>query len=59
MEASESDLQPIEPARLAALQHATKGDKGEAPRHRVELWHELGAILLALLLVEGLLTLRR
>src|SRR5207249_2899816 len=52
---SESDLAPIPPPRLAALAHPAAGPAGKAPRRRVELWHALGAALLALLLAEGLL----
>lgn len=58
---AESDLAPVAPARLAALSHPGQPDDDAAPaapRHRVELWRSLGAVLLALLLVEGLLTLR-
>ncbi|MSP61882.1 MAG: VWA domain-containing protein [Myxococcales bacterium] len=55
----ESDLARIEPARLATLMKAREGGTGKTPRRRVELWHALGAALLGLLLVEGVLALRR
>jgi hypothetical protein len=59
VDTAESDLTPVDPKRLQALIHPTGEDKGGAPpRRRVELWHALGAILLALLLVEGLLAVK-
>ena len=42
------------PDRLAAATRAG----GQAPKHRVELWHALSALLLLVVLVESLLTLR-
>jgi hypothetical protein len=56
---SESDLAPVEPSRLAALTRPLAGEAGRAPRRRIELWHALGAALLALLFAEGLLAIRR
>lgn len=56
---SESDLTPIDPAQLQALSRPSGGPLRQAPVHRLELWHQLGGLLLVLLLIEGLLTLRR
>ena len=56
---SESDFARIAPARLAELAHARPGAGGPPNRRRIELWHALGAALLGLLLVEGLLATRR
>ena len=58
VDVSESNLTRIEPAKLAALGQPSKAEAGEPPRHRIELWHGLGAALLALLLAEGLLSAR-
>jgi len=56
---SESDLRAVEPARLRGAD-ARRGDgRARAPRRRVELWHGIGAALLALLFVEGALAARR
>ena len=59
VDALESDLHRVAPARLAALAHPADGAGGPPKSRRVELWHSLGALLLALLLAESLLSLRR
>jgi hypothetical protein len=57
LDASESD-----PARLADDKRPdranARGAGGPAPRRRLELWHALGAAVIALVLFESLLTLR-
>ncbi len=58
VDGSESDPARIEPARLAELSHARPGD-AQPRRRRIELWHAMGAALLGLLLIEGLLATRR
>jgi len=60
VDAAESDLTPIDPARLKELA-AGGGAKvaSAAPKRRVELWHTLGAALLILLLGEALLLRRK
>jgi len=60
VDAAESDLTPIDPARLQQLA-AGGGAKIAAavPKRRVELWHTLGAALLILLLGEALLLRRK
>ena len=60
VEPSEGDLQQAPPPRLAALQRPLNHDGagsegGNAPKRQVELWHYLGALLLALLVGEALL----
>jgi hypothetical protein len=60
VEPSEADLQQAPPGRLAALQrplsHPDTGSDGAGgPKRQVELWHYLGALLLALLMGEALL----
>ncbi len=59
VDAAESDLARADPARLRAGGDGHGDGKARAPKRRVELWHGLGAALLALLLVEGVLALRR
>lgn len=64
---SESDLARAAPSRIEALERplaktdadAPAGAAGEAPRHRVELWHGLGLVLLFLLIGEALLLRRK
>jgi hypothetical protein len=56
---SESDLARVEPAKLAGLSRPRATPSGKPAKRRVELWHALGAALLGLLLVEGLLSTRR
>lgn len=60
VDAAESDLTPIDTLRLKQLA-AGGGAKSAAavPKHRVELWHALGAALLILLLGEALLLRRK
>jgi hypothetical protein len=57
LDASESD-----PARLADDKRPDRRTRGGAggppPRRRLELWHALGAVAIALVLFESLLTLR-
>ena len=60
VEPGEGDLQQAPPGRLTALQRplnhdGATGDGGGAPKRQVELWHYLGALLLALLVGEALL----
>ncbi len=60
VEPSEADLQPPPPGRLAALQRPLTQDHGGgegsgAPKRQVELWHYIGALLLALLVGESFL----
>lgn len=58
------NLDPREsnPARLLDDQRpdrrTTTGPEGEAPRRRIELWHVLGMMIVALLLLESVLSLR-
>lgn len=59
VDAGESDLAPVDKARLAALTHPVASSGPGSPTRRIELWRELGAVLLALLLLESILTLRR
>lgn len=58
VDTAESDLLPIAAAKLAELV-ATRPHHAPPPRRRIELWHALGAALLALLFVESLLAARR
>ena len=57
LDAGESD-----PARLADDKRPdranARGAAGPPPRRRLELWHALGAVAIALVLFESLLTLR-
>jgi len=57
LDTSESD-----PARLADAKRpdraSARGAGGPPPRRRLELWHALGAVAIALVLFESLLTLR-
>jgi hypothetical protein len=57
LDTSESD-----PARLADNKRpdraSARGAGGPPPRRRLELWHALGAVAIALVLLESLLTLR-
>ncbi len=55
VEPEESDLARVDPARLVALEPAHSA----APRRKIELWHGLGAALLALMLLEAALSARR
>jgi hypothetical protein len=61
LDAAESDLERITPARLSAL--STGGGASVAgqkpPKRRVELWHAVGAALLLLLFAEALLLRRK
>lgn len=57
---AETDLQRAPAARIAALQRPISDGtltthSGQAPTRRVDLWHYLGALLLALLVGEALL----
>jgi hypothetical protein len=59
VEPTESDLQKAPASRLAVLQRPLKDPQGQAgsgaPKRQVELWHYLGALLLAFLIGEALL----
>lgn len=57
VDAELSSLQRIEASELPVSGPGTQADRGDRKR-RVELWHALGAILLLLLTIEGLLVLR-
>jgi hypothetical protein len=59
VEPEESDLSRVDPARLVALEPAQAKAKSVAPRRKIELWHGLGAALLALMLLEAALSARR
>ena len=60
LDPAESDPTRLAPDRLAALKSGGGASAGaKAPRRRVELWHALGLALLSLLLVEGVLSIRR
>ena len=57
------DPRESDPTRLAAEQRpdrvaAARAGATKPPKHRVELWHALSALLLVVLLLESLLTLR-
>jgi hypothetical protein len=57
---AESDPTPIDAAKLRALAAGGGAKVAQAaPKRRVELWHALGAALLALLLGEALLLRRK
>ena len=43
---------------MATLPSAVASPGGKPPKHRVELWHTLAAVMIALLLCESALTLR-
>jgi hypothetical protein len=57
------DSRESDPARLAPEKRpdrlaAARTGPGKAPKHRVELWHALSAILILIILAESLLSLR-
>jgi hypothetical protein len=56
------DPRESDPARLPDDKRpdrvATPGPAGPTPHRRLELWHELGAVAIGLVLIESLLTLR-
>ncbi|MGB8298718.1 MAG: BatA and WFA domain-containing protein [Polyangia bacterium] len=57
------DTRESNPARLDPAQRpdriAVTSSGAKPPKHRVELWHSLAAVMIGLLLCESLLTLRR
>jgi hypothetical protein len=57
------DTRESDPARLAQDQRpdriAASAPGGQRPKHRIELWHTLAAVMMVLLLSESLLSLRR
>jgi len=57
------DTRESNPARLDPSQRpdriAVASPGAKPPKHRVELWHSLAAVMIGLLLCESLLTLRR
>jgi SAM-dependent methyltransferase len=57
------DTRESNPARLDPSQRpdriAVASPGAQPPKHRVELWHSLAAVMIGLLLCESLLTLRR
>ncbi|MCS6912154.1 MAG: BatA domain-containing protein [Myxococcota bacterium] len=56
VDVSQSDLRRASAARIEQLAQSVSSPTGAlAPRRRVELWHALGALLLALLVGEALL----
>lgn len=60
VDTSESDASPVAEARLARLETPPQADGPPiVPKRHLELWHGLALALLALLFIEGALTLRR
>jgi hypothetical protein len=58
LDTHESNPAHLDPSqRLDRIAVASSGAK--PPRHRVELWHTLAAVMIGLLLCESVLTLRR
>jgi hypothetical protein len=57
------DTRESDPARLDPSQRpdriAASTPGGQRPKHRIELWHALAAVMVVLLLCESLLSLRR
>jgi hypothetical protein len=58
LDVRESDPAPLPPALRPDRTGATADADARAPARRLELWHLLGAALIAFLLVESALTLR-